>query len=753
MTSPSAPTPLFERSHRTNISRRSLSAHEKVRRAVAAVRLRTRAALLVVGVAALVAQQAGGAAPLIVDPLPFRGGYLITGDYVVGNVVLSAPSGGFSTGTISISGVPANADILAAFVYGEAISTHAGAETGAPWIDRDYDPQLEFGEAGETQPVPFGTATSQALTGGLAACSAPPVGEIHKITWFRGDVLRFLPLQVDVNGTPTGKRLINASDLTAANFGQLTVKVPEGTTGATAVVVYRDPTLPLRKIVLYDGVHVQPPASSPAEIATTSQTLRGFYQSDPLLSAAKITHILGKNPNPNGVLTFNGANLAGVPDAASGRAFGSATSDVTLTAPVPTEAQYGEVATTTFTHSVAGAYDCPALGAVIFRANVKDVDADGLPDGIEAGLASKDANGEDLPNLGAMGANVAWKDLFVEISALKTEITAEKPQVQYGKENVAPYSASLHEVFDTIGHNHMPTPDVLKMLGDAYLNGPLQIRAHFDVGPINAYRSLGFEYTSSVADAYLVMDDTHARGGEISVETACTPDPEADQNTPPRWLCQFEHFPGTVMWKEGFYSHREGFVRANGTEFSSTAEQEAICSADPTQCRRRFDRNRKDLFRDLLFAHATGIPKSSFPCVSGNNNLFEWDEDEPLVCPQGTNPNPEFYVPKSFSGKGDLPGGDAMVTLGLWDRTKFVASKFFQASTAMHELGHTIDLRHGGAPTTYHDGWCYHDSQVRAELQAELPERDELLVPVAGTETRRGSSAPFDIWITPTTTF
>ena len=76
-----------------------------------------------------------------------------------------------------------------------------------------------------------------------------------------------------------------------------------------------------------------------------------------------------------------------------------------------------------------------------------------------------------------------------------------------------------------------------------------------------------------------------------------------------------------------------------------------------------------------------------------------------MLCAPGHTPNPEFYVPQSFSGKGDLPGGDAMVTLGLWDHTKFVASKFFQASTAMHELGHTLDLRHGGAPPAYHDHW------------------------------------------------
>src|SRR5437867_6638524 len=58
-------------------------------------------------------------------PLPYSNGFLVTGNHVVGGVDLTAsinPSvGGFSTGTINIASVPANADILAAYLYWETI--------------------------------------------------------------------------------------------------------------------------------------------------------------------------------------------------------------------------------------------------------------------------------------------------------------------------------------------------------------------------------------------------------------------------------------------------------------------------------------------------------------------------------------------------------------------------------------------------------------------------------------------------------
>ena len=73
----------------------------------------------------------------------------------------------------------------------------------------------------------------------------------------------------------------------------------------------------------------------------------------------------------------------------------------------------------------AAPYDCPAWGAIIFRADVKDDDNDGLPDGIEDTPGSlTDADGTQLPDLNGMGAGSDKRDLFVEISAMKTEVTS-----------------------------------------------------------------------------------------------------------------------------------------------------------------------------------------------------------------------------------------------------------------------------------------------------------------------------------------
>src|SRR5439155_23693773 len=88
--------------------------HSRRRRFVAA-------GLLSIGLAALFsqlpahAQAAGG-------PLPYSNGFLVTGNYVVAGVDVQGQSvGGVSTGTIHITGVPQNADILAAYLYWETI--------------------------------------------------------------------------------------------------------------------------------------------------------------------------------------------------------------------------------------------------------------------------------------------------------------------------------------------------------------------------------------------------------------------------------------------------------------------------------------------------------------------------------------------------------------------------------------------------------------------------------------------------------
>src|SRR4029453_14296148 len=101
-----------------------------------------------------------------------------------------------------------------------------------------------------------------------------------------------------------------------------------------------------------------------------------------------------------------------------------------------------------------------------------------------------------------------------------------------------------------------------------------------------------------VADAYIVRGPL-ARGGEAINETTtvCT-----RGATDPPWVCQFPD-PGTVGWKSGFR-----FVRDSPLTLSEAACDAAERDGNPaTDCERRFDRTRKDIFRYVLFAHALGV--------------------------------------------------------------------------------------------------------------------------------------------------
>src|SRR5262245_48064100 len=59
--------------------------------------------------------------------------FTLTGDYVVAGVDLRPQSqgNGFVTGTIQVSGVPANADIVAAYLYWETIWSNPSQLDGA----------------------------------------------------------------------------------------------------------------------------------------------------------------------------------------------------------------------------------------------------------------------------------------------------------------------------------------------------------------------------------------------------------------------------------------------------------------------------------------------------------------------------------------------------------------------------------------------------------------------------------------------
>src|SRR5262249_46286498 len=73
---------------------------------------------------------------------------------------------------------------------------------------------------------------------------------------------------------------------------------------------------------------------------------------------------------------------------------------------------YGETLTATVDHTSRTPYDCIAWGAIVMSSAVRDVDGDGAPDGIEDGLATKDADGSTLPNLSAMNGSSLHKDIY-----------------------------------------------------------------------------------------------------------------------------------------------------------------------------------------------------------------------------------------------------------------------------------------------------------------------------------------------------
>jgi hypothetical protein len=557
------------------------------------------------------------------------------------------------------------------------------------------------------------------LVGNAATCwtSGTPVTMWH----YRADVLRFLPIRLDKNNKPTGKRLANDADLVAHGQPLHSVTLPTRSgnqlpesAGAALVIIYRDPSQPLRKIVYYDGIHIQ---SSLSDVMT--QTLRGFYKSSGTKSA-RITNIFGSGQPNNNERVFFDDGPTGQPSysaalygtqisppnpilgaSSSERSWSALTYDVsTLMNPGNNSGGgFGETATATVNHSAGGGNDCLTWEGVIFSTALADVDHDGLPDGLEDATSGlKDPatpafpSGQPLPNLNAMLASSSHEDIFIEVNAMRTFATKVHGSSTY------PYNSTATPPVTSVNvppHTHMPTPAVLKLVGDAYVAHG--ITPHFDVGDLSAYHSLGViphagfendDYTSFEAESYLVAADP--RGGEVVDETAC----DASVDT-----CQFPGFPGVVGWKFGLQLYRDWAVTDLGQELHTQAEFDEWTNGTgaSTQHRQRFDSNRRGLFHYLLYAHYRGLPKSEFPCLDTSTT-----PSTPTAtgfangaC-SGTNiiANADYHVPSSSSGVADLPGGNAMVTLGRWD--DFVGKPFVRASTTFHELGHNLNLSHGG---------------------------------------------------------
>ena len=466
------------------------------------------------------------------------------------------------------------------------------------------------------------------------------------------------------------------------------------------MVIYKDqdPAKPLKSIVIYNGNYTQLKDPATHVIESMTQKIGGFYQ----LAAspeARMTHLVGSGAGNNTERLWVGNDALSLNHIATDPFPGPGTSASDRawdgpTFPISISGAGGEYSIKV-DHGANAPYDCLTWVAIVSSAIVEDTDKDGLLNEWETNgryqkvtydtagnvtgalfgkctnpsFASDPANCVDFPKMGALSGR---KDIFIEFGYMRA-----LAGTTYG--NTAPLGGTAHD--------HRPDPEALEKVGRAFATAPVKnpnelcapacepdgIAVHFDVGD---------DYPAgTVAEPYLIRDTSTgdlARGGESIVETAC--DAASNPDT-----CLFSAYPGTVPWKSGFrflrdesLSHR---TLAGGID---SGPDEAACVAaetddlDSSTCTRRFDANRKDTFRYALWAHALGSPKVDNAGV-------------PLV-------DAGSYIPRNISGVADGGGGgggDLMITLGAFGSHVGNETVQAQASTLMHELGHTLRLRHG----------------------------------------------------------
>jgi len=586
------------------------------------------------------------------DLLTFNNNYFVTGDFAVGWVSLRGQggAGGFATGAISIPNVgssdlantvPAGADIVAAYLYWQAVEYDRSAPAANGFF-RDY-------------PI-----TGQQLGSDLFFTPSPappplPGGGSTVMRMYRANVLPYLPLDQDGRRLPVGPHTVTLPD---GGTGSL-LKLPLNS-GASLVVIYRvlSKGFPLKAVVLYDGAWVKPDGMQ--------LTIRGFYDA-----------------NGQAARGFNMASTA------------SAFTPGLLTLPPP-EGPPGQ-------YSLAfQATDGTAGGMHIFSIAVKDSDGDGLLDAWEAGPPAGDphagepgyyevSDGSWVP---LPGAAHGQKDMFVQLDymckAVNDNGTCDPANSRLPGQDVLlmvqqAFAASGITLHFVIGHaiqEETCTDDLsanpprrCQFPGEPGVVGwktGLEVfkvwardpaacvlgnadgcRPRFERGQKDSYHYVLFGESLAVA-----AWNTRAR----TLESIVISNGVATITTPPRAPPNVNSCPTRVT-----ISGALGVPELNG-----------VYDVPEASCR-----------SNTSFTIATpGVGNWTYTKPSSPA-----DEREPLLAVISGHIS-------SISGYSDLGGADSAVTLGKWAPNESQPQNTkanVQAGTLMHELGHTIGLAHGGA--------------------------------------------------------
>jgi hypothetical protein len=470
------------------------------------------------------------------------------------------------------------------------------------------------------------------------------------------------------------------------------------TEGASLVIVYQTQNAPFKSVVIYDGAYAMNNSTK-----TMNVNIKGFYQAQAAPGSAdgRLTHIVGDGQlNFTETLFFNDGFLADNPFVG---AQGFSWDNPTFNVSVPDDTDH----VTTQVLPNSSNLDCLSWGALVFSTPVKDQDADSLLDRWEQNHGYtdiQDGSFVSLPN-----SHVGSKDLYVQMDFLKNTGTGGEPP-----------------------HSHLLRQDAINMVGQAFARQSISL--HVDVG--NRYP----------ASQFIIG----GRGGNAIDESSIT-------CTDSTSLCQFPNTQGVVSWKGGvhelkntnFQNGRKDsylyFLAGHSLGVASTEWSIAENTLKNISC---CEGSGGTQLATVTTASAHGLQPSARVTIAGA--VSDWDLDDTYLVDSVTSPTAfkvavknvnagtygkfpnqllgvsgtQYQEPSlavytgpltSISGVGDLPGGDFLMTLGLWraddpagcqaDPTVLgsqtycddrVGNTVSQAGTFMHELGHTLMLTHGG---------------------------------------------------------
>src|SRR4030095_5589620 len=286
-------------------------------------------------------------------------------------------------------------------------------------------------------------------------------------------------------------RIVNAAHKVSLPDSGTGNQVPESS-GAGLVVIYRDASMPLTGIVLYEGFNFTPVSSD------LSQTLRGFFQRAPG-AVGKLTQFVSSGqPNTTEQISFNGV-VQPLSDPfnsspSSQRGYRALTlSNLSMGGTVD-NLTYGDEVTTTTTHGDSSAEECLAWSAFVFSVPVQDTDRDGLLNIWESDRVAnlKDPDDTPLPNLYAMRARPNVTDIFLDNGYMYAPAGTT---TTYGHAAGGVCESPACEQ-DTDGHSHLPAKEALDMVATAFRNAygsgaQEQPRAGGVTGPINIHFDVG----------------------------------------------------------------------------------------------------------------------------------------------------------------------------------------------------------------------------------------------------------------------